>query len=322
MINRRTFIHISGATAAGTAAATSLPGAAQAAPARPAPGAAPGRAPSGSARAEAALTMARRVLLTDDKHTDLTLRYLRLLTGDARLPRKARRRVVVVGAGVAGLTCARLLTAAGHDVRVIEANSNRIGGRIKTFRGDVWQDPRLRAEAGAMRIPSTHVLTLALADSLRVARRPFHLLDVPPSPDLVSGDSRITYRSWTGETFATGTRAPYRATASQGSRFLHVNGQTVTKAEYLRDPRPINKSFGWDSATPASQAWAEALEKTRAYTRTRKADGSWGRSPSWSGWRAWPGSWTTWATCRCTSTSPASRDGTPPRSRPWAPWRT
>ncbi|MFG3403487.1 flavin monoamine oxidase family protein [Streptomyces sp. NPDC048142] len=223
--------------------------------------------------------MARRVLLTDDKHTDLTLRYLRLLTGSARLPGKGRRRVIVVGAGVAGLTCARLLTAAGHDVRVLEANGNRIGGRVKTFRGKVWQDPRLRAEAGAMRIPSTHVLTLALADSLGVARRPFHQVDVPPSPDISPGASRVSYRSWTGELFSTGNKKPYQVGPGLGSRLLHVNGQTVTKAEYLRDPRPVNKSFGWDSATPASQAWAQAVEKTRAYTQTRNADGTWSDMP-------------------------------------------
>ncbi|WP_177204383.1 MULTISPECIES: flavin monoamine oxidase family protein [unclassified Streptomyces] len=270
MINRRTFFNISGVALTGTAAATSRPGVASGATRGP---------DSGSARSEAALTMARRVLLTDSAHTDLTLQYLRLLTGNARLPGRRKRRVLVVGAGVAGLTCARLLTAAGHDVRVLEANSNRIGGRIKTFRGHTWQDPRLRAEAGAMRVPSTHVLTLALADSLGVARRPFHLTDVPPSPGIVSGDSRVSYRSWTGEVFSTGTKEPYKAATGRGSRFVHVNGQTLTKAEYLRDPRPVNKSFGWDSATSSSQAWAEALERTRSYTQTRNADGTWSDKP-------------------------------------------
>lgn len=39
--------------------------------------------------------------------------------------------VVVVGAGLAGLSCARLLTGAGYDVTVIEA-SDGVGGRVRT----------------------------------------------------------------------------------------------------------------------------------------------------------------------------------------------
>ena len=39
--------------------------------------------------------------------------------------------VVIVGAGLAGLTCARRLQAAGADVRVVEA-SDAVGGRVRT----------------------------------------------------------------------------------------------------------------------------------------------------------------------------------------------
>lgn len=38
------------------------------------------------------------------------------------------REVIVIGAGVAGLTCAKELAAAGKDVLVLEA-SDRVGGR-------------------------------------------------------------------------------------------------------------------------------------------------------------------------------------------------
>ena len=42
------------------------------------------------------------------------------------------KRVIVIGAGFAGLACARALVAAGADVRVLEAR-DRVGGRILSF---------------------------------------------------------------------------------------------------------------------------------------------------------------------------------------------
>ncbi len=65
-------------------------------------------------------------------------------------------KVIVVGAGVAGLVSASLLKKAGHQVTILEGN-NRVGGRVYTLRKPFTDDNYL--DVGAMRIPTTHKLT-------------------------------------------------------------------------------------------------------------------------------------------------------------------
>ena len=91
----------------------------------------------------------------------------------------AGKRVVVLGAGIAGLVSAYELRKAGYAVTVIEARQ-RVGGRAWTIRGqDVIEQidrPLQRANfsavqyfnAGPARLPSTHHLILSYAERLGV----------------------------------------------------------------------------------------------------------------------------------------------------------
>lgn len=81
------------------------------------------------------------------------------------------RRILVLGAGLAGLVAADELVAAGHDVTVFEAQL-RPGGRVFT-----WREPfadGLHAEAGAGRIPDTHDVTLHYVKRFGLSLDPFY----------------------------------------------------------------------------------------------------------------------------------------------------
>jgi monoamine oxidase len=68
---------------------------------------------------------------------------------------KPRRKIVVLGAGMAGLSAAYELCKLGHTVSVIEA-TNRPGGRVRTHR---FKSTGEYHELGAMRIPKSHDYT-------------------------------------------------------------------------------------------------------------------------------------------------------------------
>jgi monoamine oxidase len=88
----------------------------------------------------------------------------------ARVVGGAPRRVVVLGAGLAGLAAGYELTKAGHAVTVLEAQG-RPGGRVLTLR---TFDEGLYADAGAARVPDDHELTLRYVREFGLRLVPFY----------------------------------------------------------------------------------------------------------------------------------------------------
>jgi len=89
---------------------------------------------------------------------------------DALTRRGPAKRIVILGAGLAGLAAAEELINAGHAVTILEAR-NRPGGRVYTLRKPFAEG--LYAEAGAGRIPSTHALTLKYVKRFGLQLDPF-----------------------------------------------------------------------------------------------------------------------------------------------------
>jgi monoamine oxidase len=96
------------------------------------------------------------------------------------------RKVVIVGAGVAGLVAGYELLQAGHEPLILEAQ-HRVGGRILTLREPF--SPGLYGEAGAMRIPRAHSLTMAYVEKFGLPVRDF-VMDNPQGYCYVRGVKR------------------------------------------------------------------------------------------------------------------------------------
>jgi monoamine oxidase len=202
--------------------------------------------------------LARELLLVGPDNADLKLEYLRILI-DHGLPRTtAPKKILIVGAGISGLVAARLLRDAGHRVTILEANANRTGGRIKTFRG-MFQDKNLHAEAGAMRLPDFHPMVLALADKLGLRRRLFYNADVAPGAEPAGSLPPVVYRSFTGQTWRNGPLTTFTPPAATGRSLIQVNGLLVPRARHAANPVQVNSSFGSTFTTTTSAAVDKAL---------------------------------------------------------------
>ncbi|MDR3533365.1 MAG: FAD-dependent oxidoreductase, partial [Rhodopila sp.] len=93
------------------------------------------------------------------------------------------RRVIIAGAGLAGLACAYELKRAGYDVQILEARP-RIGGRVLTIRN--WL-PGKMVEAGGELIGSNHPMWLRYAHLFGLGFRPVTDWPEENRPILIDG---------------------------------------------------------------------------------------------------------------------------------------
>jgi monoamine oxidase len=132
------------------------------------------------------------------------------------------KKIIVVGAGMAGLVAGYELKRAGHDVKILEARE-RVGGRILTLREPFSNG--LYAEAGAMRLPSTHKLVHTYAQKLGVQTTGF--------------------------------------TRANPNSFFYINGRKHLRSEVEHDPASLGLDFaGPKGDRTVVQLWGDLIHQT------------------------------------------------------------
>jgi len=155
-----------------------------------------------------------------------------------------RKRVIIIGGGLAGLVAAHELERQGHDPLVLEAQC-RVGGRIHTLRDFA---PGLYAEAGGMRIPRIHNLTLGYCEQFGLELRPFVMNN--PKGLVHIGGTRMTLEQANAD--------PDRLGFSVAD---HERGRTADSLweDAIRDIRALIDSNG-------SDAWVEITAQYDQYS--------------------------------------------------------
>jgi monoamine oxidase len=172
--------------------------------------------------------------------------FSKLAQLDRREPGGPTQRVLVIGAGLAGLCTAFELQRLGHTVTVLEAQT-RPGGRVRTLR-EAYA-PGVYTEAGAESIPGVHEITQHYA-------REFGLRLVPTSVPgtrsfyhvrgqrIVPGDTAVWPFELTTEERALGLAGLFK-------KYLDEAVQQAMAAGYAQ--QPVASLSAWDPLTPG--AW-------------------------------------------------------------------
>ncbi len=99
-------------------------------------------------------------------HTTIEQQLEKIQKADQGRPRK---KILILGAGMAGLAAGYELAQRGHQIQIFEAEKSRLGGRILTHRFKNGQ----YGELGAMRIPAAHDYTRHYIKLLNLQLRKF-----------------------------------------------------------------------------------------------------------------------------------------------------
>jgi monoamine oxidase len=156
------------------------------------------------------------------------------------------QRVVVLGAGLAGLCAAYELQTLGHTVTVLEAQT-RPGGRVRTLRESF--PPGLYTEAGAESIPGVHDVTqhyarefglTLLPNQVPGARSFYHVRGQRIAP----GDAAVWPFDLTEEERKLGLAGLFR-------RYIDEASQQARDAGFAQ--QPVRAMAAWDALKPG--AW-------------------------------------------------------------------
>jgi monoamine oxidase len=164
-----------------------------------------------------------------------------------RLERRGpAQRVIVLGAGLAGLCSAYELQQQGHEVTVLEAQS-RPGGRVRTLREGLA--PGLYCEAGPETIPGAHDLTQHYARTFGLT---LVTTRVPNTRSFYHARGRRLFAAENPEwPFALTAEERQMGLAGLSKKYLEEAAQQALAAGYPKDPGRAMSA--WDGQTPG--AW-------------------------------------------------------------------